>query len=478
MTSNEFKKLIGQHIGVSNMASSVPVSQYNLLKPILENELNISLSSAWNYTNTFIDLWRSVNKELEKKSTNNSSKKGKGKGKGKKIANNSYSTTSSVSLRRGSSSLPVNLKLAKKLQELSDKIASDESDLDDYLDEIQNAEPTIDIGRYLGMIVKPSDVEKSIYEVYSSLCEYVVTCGNAIQSCNGNIANILELIRVLTAAEADLYNLLDDQRIESNELKVLIKEWCREHGIHDDEVDKLLETSFRRAYTLRDRINELRLDCYKKIDSLESRLDPIIEKITDYQNDIKLGVESALKDINKKVEKQKEAFSNLVVAANKEIKENASSQKKDLTLLVDNARKDINESLKHKQEELESFYKGKLIDLKKIYDEYVRILAETENRIEKLTENLNEKEKHLNDCLDSYLQTIKEKEESLDEQYKEVSEAFKDYISQSKKETSEFIDNQIHLYEEMKKQQSMYKIISISAIAISIVSILCAFLIQ
>jgi hypothetical protein len=234
---------------------------------------------------TYIDLWRKVNTLTEAKKQNK-------KGKGTKKNNES----SVVIVKSKPDHLPVNNKVAKKITEISSQIEDDKEKLDNYLEEIQNAEPTIDIGSFLGFLPVPKKggVESAIYQVYNSLCKHIVTCGNAIRSANGNISNILELIQLLATAEADIYNLIDNQALASNELRILIKEWCKEHGIHDEEVDKLLESSFQRAYTLRDRLNSLKEELYSELNKNKEDVEKILREIPDYKEKIQQSINEAL----------------------------------------------------------------------------------------------------------------------------------------------------------------------------------------
>lgn len=325
MSSSEFKKLIEQSVGEIYFEDTISQNRFSQLRLFLEKELGVIVPDLWSSTMTYIDLWRKVNKLTENKQNNQ-------KSKGMKMKKEK----SVVIVNSKPNPLPVSNKIAKKITEISSQIEDDKEELNNYLDEIQNATPSIDIGSFLGFLPVPKkgDVESAIYNVYSSLCEYIVKCGDAIRSANGNISNTLELIQLLATAEADIYNLIDNQALESNELRVLIKEWCKEHGIHDEEVDKLLESSFQRAYTLRDRINDLRKDLYEEIDKNNKQIRELQSHYSDYQTKIQEAKDSALLSLKASAEERKHDLDNHFLEKQKELQ-------KRFDLLSSGANKEI-----------------------------------------------------------------------------------------------------------------------------------------
>ncbi len=369
MSSSEFKTLIEQNVGEISFEDTISKNRFSQLRLFLEKELGVKVPDQWSSTMTYINLWRKVNTLTEAKKQNK-------KGKGTKKNNES----SVVIVKSKPDHLPVNNKVAKKITEISSQIEDDKEKLDNYLEEIQNAEPTIDIGSFLGFLPVPKkgDVESAIYQVYDSLCEYIVTCGNAIRSANGNISNILELIQLLATAEADIYNLIDNQALASNELRILIKEWCKEHGIHDEEVDKLLESSFQRAYTLRDRLNSLKEELYSELNKNKEDVEKILREIPDYKEKIQQSINEAL------------------------------------TIIEGSKDKNIAETDIHfieKKNEINSVYE---------------LLSDKANKeldnIEAIKHSIDEKKKEFGERVASYFEQITKKEESLNQQSHEIRE--------------------------------------------------------
>jgi hypothetical protein len=381
MTSKEFLNFIERCIGKDNIGY-VSSDNFKKLKPFFESELHLLLDSNYRSDLTYFDLYTDVEKKIkESKMPLLASYQNKPK----------YDSKNTLMILKHNESflIPISNDISKGLKYINDKIAFENQALRNCLEDITKTPPTIDIKRnFIGQLTKDS-VEKSLCEGYSSLCGFVLKCGNAVQSSNGNINNVLVLLKLLTAAEVDLYRLMDNQSIQNNELRELIIEWCRIHGIHDKDVDKLIESSFQRAYTLRDRINNLR------------------------------------NDFNEKLEK--------------ETQETEKFKKE---------QKDILEAM-HKEQE----------------------------------ESLNRIEKHLNDSLAELKQSsdalAKSQEDFVFQSKEQTSLALSEFqkeakhkVVEIKEQTDGFIENQNALFAKMKKQLTIYKVVSIIALAISIVSLL------
>lgn len=140
-------------------------------------------------------------------------------------------------------------------EKLREKLEKEKEELEKTLEKINNTSPAINIKRnWFGTINKDS-IEKSLSDVYSSLVGYIVNCGDAIKSSNDNIATILILLQLMAKIESDLYGKLSNNEVATNEFREIMKDWCKQNGMREEAIDKLFETSFTRAYTLRDRIN-------------------------------------------------------------------------------------------------------------------------------------------------------------------------------------------------------------------------------
>ena len=503
MSSSEFKTLIERNVGEIYFEDTISNNRFSQLRLFLEKELGVIVPNQWSSTMTYIDLWRKVNSLTEAKQQYK-------KGKGTKKNNES----SVVIVKSKSDHLPVSNKVAKKITEISSQIEDDKEKLDNYLEEIQNAEPTIDIGSFLGFLPVPkkSDVESAIFQVYDSLCEYIVTCGNAIRSANGNISNILELIQLLATAEADIYNLIDNQTLASNELRLLIKDWCKEHGIHDEEVDKLLESSFQRAYTLRDRLNNLREELYKELDNNKESVEKILKELPNYQAKIQKSTDDALAVIKESKEKNITDIDHHYAQKEKELETQYN-------LLSSNAKKEIErvETLMHSLDENE-------VELDKKVTSYFAKIAEKERDIQhqsqdikdqfsSVAKELSDKGVALEEMSRKAFVEVEQKHQTALEELQKNSQTFRSDIEERlgkkdettekelklmregqewfKKDISKTLDEKLHgladvhkqfiidqtsVIDKLEGQVKNYKIVAIIAGAISIASVVVAFL--
>lgn len=189
--------------------------------------------------------------------------------------------------------------LWKGVQDIDSSIANNERLLKKELASLENAEANIEIGRHWYGAVNIDTICESLTNVYDDLREYIQTCGSAIRTTNENLSHTLGLIRLLTMIEKDLYEQLDNESIQGNVLKELIKDWCKKNNIRDEEVNQLLETSFQRAYTLRDRINDIRGEVRNKFGYYDTELEKLSTNVDSLRSYISTEKEKALKELSK-----------------------------------------------------------------------------------------------------------------------------------------------------------------------------------
>lgn len=177
-------------------------------------------------------------------------------------------------------------KIGIQLKDLSDSISKGQDEIKYTLDELGSSNIDIRIKRHWYGSIDKDSVVKSLENVYSNLGGYIVKCGEAIRNTNDNLVRTIDLIKLLAIVEKDLYEQIDDQNVSSNELKSILFDWFKQQGIKDEDVKELLETSFQRAYTLRDRINVLRHECNTKISQALERISILEEKLENASSEI------------------------------------------------------------------------------------------------------------------------------------------------------------------------------------------------
>ena len=200
--------------------------------------------------------------------------------------------------------LPITQNVFKELTDISTKIGQDKEDILKQLEQIRNLKKPIDIKRHWYGTDKES-IKKAIGGVSSDIRDFAGACEKAFISQSDNMSNILRLLMWITNVEVDLYKLIDNQSVEGNEFKNLIRDWCKEHGIKDEEIEKLLNSSVQRAYTLRDRIENLRNDCNLKIGQNSKDLEEIKQYLSNYDHVIQEKVAEVKRLLNEEVEEHK-----------------------------------------------------------------------------------------------------------------------------------------------------------------------------
>lgn len=175
-------------------------------------------------------------------------------------------------------SIPINIQLANELKNLSNEITYGQNELQEILDSLDTSSLEVTIRRRWWGGTDHESIKEGFENVYSNLGNYIGKCGKALQQTNENLGRTLELIKLLALVEKELYEHIENQTVSNNELKTVIHDWFRKQGIRDEEVQELLETSFKRAYTLRDRLNALRQENEESIARLEERITALEKK--------------------------------------------------------------------------------------------------------------------------------------------------------------------------------------------------------
>ena len=415
--------------------------------------------------------------------------------------------------------LPIAKDVKEGITQISAQIETDKIDFNNNLRKLEENN-TVEIERnWLGMVKKKS-VEEAITYVHSDLRDFAKYSAKAFGSLSNNVSGILQLLQLITTIEHDLYTIIDDQSIASNELRSLIQEWCRENNIKDEDVEKLLNTTIQRAYTLRDRIENLRNDCNQKIEQTAEELEDLKQRITEFEKEfdekskaLDSQVETAIQDVEKKqketsdalLQEQKENISEM----EKTFKENLSriqecteSLEKSQEAFITDSKTQEEKRVREQNQAFTSFveentkryqvfksqYEEHKETIDKEFDEKSKAL---ESQVETAIQDVEKKQKETSDAL---LQEQKENISEMEKTFKEnlsriqecteslekSQEAFiTDGKTQEEKRAQEqkqaftsFVEENTKLSQTLKRQLNIYKAISIGATSISIASLL------
>lgn len=126
----------------------------------------------------------------------------------------------------------------------------------------------------------PSIDKKASFEGLSEQDKEIVVCfKDALSRVNVRIHDIVSLIEQVVLFENDLYKIFDEYQTDSNELKQVLHDIFQEKGLTEEEIYKLLDSSFLRARTLRDRINTVRSEQQKENAQINSHLTTLEERL-------------------------------------------------------------------------------------------------------------------------------------------------------------------------------------------------------
>lgn len=139
----------------------------------------------------------------------------------------------------------------------------------------------------------------------------VMSIKNAIARLNVRLYDFIEVIKVISHLENELYSLIEEQSIDANVLKCVLSDIFKEQGLSEEQIYSLLDSSFKRGYILRDRIATLRKDYdnlkndFEKIQVQDNQLKGEFNEISSKINSIgeSIGkVQNELADSTEKLE--------------------------------------------------------------------------------------------------------------------------------------------------------------------------------
>lgn len=239
-----------------------------------------------------------------------------------------------LTISGSNNAVPVGIKLSSDLTKLSRNIAKGQEELQDTLDELDTSSLEVTIERNFIGLVKKSSIEENLENVYSNLSYYIGKCGEALQNTNENLGRALDLIKLLALVEKDLYEHLDDQIVSNNELKSILLDWFKKQGINDNEVRELLESSFQRAYTLRDRLNLLRQEYLTSIANCERRVSEFEHRHNTLDSEIKNLISETTSKLQNALNEDLDLLSKLYTEKHSSMMSLASNQEKRMNDIV------------------------------------------------------------------------------------------------------------------------------------------------
>lgn len=228
--------------------------------------------------------------------------------------------------------LAVSSSVGANAEILAAQINKEKKDLKDALSKIDNIPVgTIAVDRHWYGPLDLESVKRSMANIHSDLARYIKKCGDGLQSTNQNLINTLALICLAIKGETELFNRLNDtsERLDKVDIREagfedIFLEWCKNNNIKDEDVQKLLESSFQRAYTLRTRLNAVK----ESVEQTNNRIDDLTKFVNERSEDINKELNSALERIANEVASSQNIISEKLQASLSELSKRHSEAEK------------------------------------------------------------------------------------------------------------------------------------------------------
>lgn len=299
------------------------------------------------------------------------------------------------------------------LSNLANQISNDQKEVTRIVNNI-NDSSTIKIERHWYGTLDRDSIEDGFNTVYRDFGSVLKNYGLAVNKTNGNLIHILELIKLLAVIEKGLFEQIDEQTTSINEFKEMFIQYCKEKGIDDDAVHELIECSFQRSYTLRERITTLRQDYQKSISQCQQRLSQFEQKHNSLDSSINKIIDTTKRELDATLTADKTKANNSYKEILSKITQFTQSSSKEITSKIESFNKKVEE--KDKQiKDFVSKANSILVDVKKIKDDLIQYCTKEENAINSITgdakkqieKNKEEKSKELNDTASKYISDCK-----------------------------------------------------------------------
>lgn len=346
------------------------------------------------------------------------------------------------------------------LQKVSEDIQHAMESVNNYRNQINSLQPPLVNGKpwYKFSFGKASVTE--VNNVLESFSNYVQESFKMVATTqekqNENDMNICRLVGLLAIAEANSYEKLQDLSTEMKDLSTEDEESAKQL--------KELEKSFLQS------LDDSAIDSSKKEEQM-SRLIDYVTLFAESKTKKIRSISLSLSEIKKKLDDYCKIQDLWIEKANKKI---ISWEEEVNNNFAESQEKFISQSKEETSQALNTLVKKREDDTKAIQNE----LKDLHDKIEKqVNESFTEIEEKSNALVKSQEEFISQSKEETALALSELQKEAKLKTMEIQEQTDGFIENQNALFEKIKKQQRIYKVVSISALAVSLASLLYAILI-
>lgn len=341
----------------------------------------------------------------------------------------------------------------KGLDTITGKLTKAEEELDESLKKIKNATaPVGEIGHktkyeWLNKLwdsvdtkVSKEELTKVVQKIDKINKDAFDDIGTAISATNTWIDAICKALIWIIKIEDDLYDVSEESSSKITDMSRLLSA----DGKNIEGLTKFGELEKNRRKRIQQKMREFTADIEGKFDFLN-----------DLNKELRKKFDESLGFVNDKFDKAENVLNEKVSLC---IQELAQSQK-DF----------ISQSMEQTSQALEAISKKRDDDIMAMQKEQ----NESLDRIDKLVnENIAKTEEKTNALVKSQEEFISQSKEETALALSEFQKEAKHKTTEIQEQTDGFIENQNALFEKMKKQQKFYKAVSITALAVSIASLL------
>jgi ElaB/YqjD/DUF883 family membrane-anchored ribosome-binding protein len=344
-------------------------------------------------------------------------------------------------------------KVSEEIQQTIDVVDSYKRQLESLQPPVVNGEPWYKFSFGKASVTEVNKVMKSFSDFVQKTFKLVALVQNFQ---NENDINICRLVGLLAIVEANSYEKLQDLASEMKDLSTEDEESARQL--------KELEKSFLQS------LDDSAIDSTKK----EEQMSRLIDYVTLFAQSKTKKIRSislSLSEIKKKLDEYCSTQDQWIENANKKInlwEEEANNN------FAESQEKFISQSKEQTSQALDALAKKRDDDIMAIQNELRAFLNKTE---ELVNENLAKTEEKTNALTKSQEEFISQSKEQTSSALSEFQKEAKHKTTEIQEQTDGFIEKQNALFAKMKKQQRIYKVVSISALAVSLASLLYAILI-
>jgi len=228
-----------------------------------------------------------------------------------------------------------NFSTLPEFKRITDSIEVEKRRLDDNLRELNGSFTPIIENEHLWGLFKTNNYKDSIIGVYDRMRKFSQSTFDAINNTNSNLSLTLDLIKILARTEKDIYEIMDNNNLKIHDIADVIDRICKKNNIKDSKVRDVLEQTFQRSYTLRDRINTLKLNFEERLAYIDKHFENIQKEYEDKERNLTQIINDGKQETQTFVKDQTDKYRRLLEDELNRTKDEIDQYRKEAQLMSD-----------------------------------------------------------------------------------------------------------------------------------------------